>query len=462
MTKIIEYSSKSHALWKSDIDFTWRGDALYWNPTAIRTIDKLSAKCKKKISDVAILRDTKADPDFSDNYNLIELNDIENTSGLVKYRRVTGGSIKSKKVVIQRGDVLFGRLRFYLKNIGISPVDGIGSTEIYPLKVIDDSISKETLFAYLRSRVVSNILILRSQGSNHPRIASEDLKNLPFPELPEDICRNITENVKRANELWMEAEKEFLETEKIFAAIIGQNDYQYPNIYIKYKSEIDPIDRIDSEFWKGMNPFFKDSVPLKNVLEKAFTGRTPTWHEYSNHEGVRILKIRHLSNDGLSWSLRDRDYVNLKFYQANEDIKVRLDDILVASAAHQKAYIGKDISIVDSIPSEIGVAIPSAKLNLLRTNRSKINPYVLLCLMQTKMFYNEIQRVVRGETAELYPVDLLELPVPKKLLQINLPDGIQIEKTLISSYEKKNKAQKIIKDAINVMDKELSWACVAH
>lgn len=459
MTTIVEYSKNAHVLWNSEIDFPKRGDALYWNPLALKTLDKLIEKTNLRVSDIARVRDKKIIPELTELYSLVELDDIDNKSGLVKPRRVYGREINSAKVIFKKGDVLFGRLRFYLKNIGIAPSDGVGSTEIYPLEIKDKSVSPEVLSCYLRSIVVNNILKHRSQGSNHPRISKSDLEDLPFPKLNQETISITQSASKQGQDFFTESLLKFGEVKRRFESYLGSWNKLDKKAYNLWKGNIDSNNRLDAGFWIGENEFFSNSVRLRAVVDTVFTGKTPDWNSYSDYEGVRILKVRHLSNTGLTWNLRNRDYVNQSFYEANSAAEIREGDILIASAAHQKEYIGKDVSIIDEIPNSVGKAIASAKINVIRPNET-INPYVLLELMQSKVFYNEVQRVVRGESAELYGQDILDLPVPKMLLKEDFPLSDEVESQLKDSFAKRRLAQEYMEHATNYINSALEWARV--
>ena len=67
------------------------------------------------------------------NLNYIGMENIEsNTGKLLSY--VDSSEIKSTTFQYDKGDVLYGRLRPYLKKVIIAPFEGCCSTEIYPIK----------------------------------------------------------------------------------------------------------------------------------------------------------------------------------------------------------------------------------------------------------------------------------------------------------------------------------------
>lgn len=456
MDNINEFSNKSHFLWKKDIQFTYRGDALYWNLEAIRTQKKLYDAGATSLSKVANIILDVINPKNGEEYNLIDLADIDGNSGLTKYRTIMGQDIGSNKHRFKKGDVLFGRLRFYLKNIGIAPLDGVGSSEIRPIRSFDENFPQEYLYLFLRSKFVHKILIKRSAGSNHPRISDYDTTNLPILRIPSEIITKLTEEVKTALSIYESAQADFEEAQKILRENIGIPDtYRKKSFtYMIWKNKIEISKSLNVKYWIGEHEFFKDCVRLEDVTENVFQGKTPPWEMYSDTHGVRILKVRHLSNDGLSWDFRDRDYVNPIFYKKNKEASVKTNDILMASAAHQATYIGKDISIVDVLPNEIKKVMAVAELNVIRPRIDKINPFVMLIFMQQELFYNEIQRQITGQTAHLYPDDISQLPIPKQILIENFSESEKIEKFCKSSLEKKRKCRLIIQNCIECLESE--------
>jgi uncharacterized LabA/DUF88 family protein len=106
---------------------------------------------------------------------------------------------------------------------------------------------------------------------------------------------------------------------------------------------------------------------------------------------------------------------------------VRLGDILLASAAHVAKYIGDEIDIIDEIPKTYSHVIASAKLIVIRADSNEINPYVLLLYLRTEDGYRQIQSLIRGQTAEIYDVDLRELRVPKQVIELSKKSGSEIQ-----------------------------------
>lgn len=117
--------------------------------------------------------------------NLIELADIEsNTGRLLNFEKVTS-EVGSNKYQYNQGDVLFAKLRPYLRKVLIAPNDGICTTELLPINGI------QTSNIYIYYTFLSNLIFeqIRQEmhGVNLPRISPKKLAELiiPLPPLSE-------------------------------------------------------------------------------------------------------------------------------------------------------------------------------------------------------------------------------------------------------------------------------------
>jgi type I restriction enzyme S subunit len=85
-------------------------------------------------------------------------------------------------------------------------------------------------------------------------------------------------------------------------------------------------------------------------------------------------------------------------------------DILMCNAAHNKSYIGKDLTFVHS---EAAI-LPSTEVMTIRVDRNQVPASYVRAYLLTKLGYVQIQSTIRGITAHSYPDDmaLLDIYVP--------------------------------------------------
>ena len=113
---------------------------------------------------------------------VIEMEDIEKDTYclLEKHRERTP---KSSKNGFFAGDVLYGKLRPYLKKIVVANEDGFCSTEIIPFNGFGKINPQYLLFCMTSPFMLSNVNQL-TYGMDMPRLGTNDARNLPIPLPP--------------------------------------------------------------------------------------------------------------------------------------------------------------------------------------------------------------------------------------------------------------------------------------
>ncbi len=150
---------------------------------------------KYKFNDIAINSTLKKKPVEDDKYHYIGLEHLD--SGSLQVTRY-GSEIapKGEKLVMKKGDVLFGKRRAYQKKVGIAPFDGIFSAHGMVLRPKEDVVDKDFFPLFINSDYFLDAAIKISVGSLSPTINWGDLKELEF-ELP-----GLDEQRKLAKILW--------------------------------------------------------------------------------------------------------------------------------------------------------------------------------------------------------------------------------------------------------------------
>ena len=87
-------------------------------------------------------------------------------------------------------------------------------------------------------------------------------------------------------------------------------------------------------------------------------------------------------------------------------------DLLFCNAAHNKDYIGREITYCDSRTRGV---VPSTEVMVIRADRSKLPASYVREFLLTEIGYLQIQSTIRGITAHSYPTDVetLYIPMPK-------------------------------------------------
>ena len=110
----------------------------------------------------------------------------------------------------EKGDILFGRRRAYLKKAAVAPCKGICSGDITVIRAKEDKILPELLPFVIQNDIFFDYAVGKSAGSLSPRVKWEHLANYEFNLPP------LEEQKKLAQTLWkivatMESYKKLLE-----------------------------------------------------------------------------------------------------------------------------------------------------------------------------------------------------------------------------------------------------------
>jgi type I restriction enzyme S subunit len=138
----------------------------------------------KRFGEIVLLRSERVDPRRSGTFGFcIELEHIEQATGRLVGSTTTTATSSLKSVFKQR-DVLFGKLRAYLRKYWIAEFDGVCSTEIWVMTPRTDQLTPEYLFQII---TVNHFIVAASTayGTHMPRSDWNVVKNyelrLPSP-----------------------------------------------------------------------------------------------------------------------------------------------------------------------------------------------------------------------------------------------------------------------------------------
>ena len=132
-----------------------------------------------RFEEIAINSKEKKKPTEEDKYTYIGLEHLD--SGSLTVSR-WGSEIApiGEKLVMRKGDVLFGKRRAYQKKVAIAPFNGIFSAHGMVLRPREDVITKEFFPLFISSDYFLDKAIEISVGSLSPTINWSDLKDLRF------------------------------------------------------------------------------------------------------------------------------------------------------------------------------------------------------------------------------------------------------------------------------------------
>lgn len=154
---------------------------------------------KFRFDQIAINSTAKKKPVEEDRFTYLGLEHLD--SGSLKVTRY-GSEVApiGEKLIMRKGDVLFGKRRAYQKKVAIAPFDGIFSAHGMVLRPKENVIDKEFFPLFISSDYFLDAAIKISVGSLSPTINWRDLKELEF-ELPDlDTQRRLAAVLWSMNE----------------------------------------------------------------------------------------------------------------------------------------------------------------------------------------------------------------------------------------------------------------------
>ena len=209
------------------------------------------------------------------------------------------------KLIMRKGDVLFGRRRAYQKKVAIAPFDGIFSAHGMVLRPHTEIISERLFPFFIASDYFLDVAIKISVGSLSPTINWRDLKELTFNIPPLD------EQDALADELWA-----FEETKEAYIELMAATDALVKSQFIEMFGT-----------WKDTNYEVKT---LEDVCEpiKDGTHQTPTYTD-DKDSGFLFLSSKDVTSGRVDWT--HPMYIPAELHEKlYARVSPRLGDILLA------------------------------------------------------------------------------------------------------------------------------------
>ena len=126
----------------------------------------------------------------------LDLKDIEKESGKIIRRVMTNDrKISGEKNIFKKGQILYSKLRPYLKKILIAPDNGVCSSELVPFDMIGNCDNRFIVYV-LKSAYVDFLINSVTYGVKMPRVGTDTMINLLIPLPPLDEQKRIVEKIE--------------------------------------------------------------------------------------------------------------------------------------------------------------------------------------------------------------------------------------------------------------------------
>ena len=249
---------------------------------------------KYKFSEIAYNINQKKMPEPGDEEMYIGLEHLD--SGSLKVKR--WGSdvpITGEKLVMKKGDILFGRRNTYLRRAAIAPHDGIFSAHGMIFRPNTAVIDEDYFPFFISSDYFMNAAIRISVGSLSPTVNWKTLKELEF-DIPDlESQRKSAELLTAANRLKEAYEILLEETDQLvksqFIEMFGNpitNNMQWPTQPLrKVAPEHTPqIPSMDKYWWLNLDMIESYSGI---VIEKVYAERSEIGSSTSTFDDTMVL-----------------------------------------------------------------------------------------------------------------------------------------------------------------------------
>lgn len=379
---------------------------------------------------------TKRDyPD--DEFPYLGLENIESSTGNAIFDITAGKNILSTSRRFQKGNILYSGLRPYLNKVHlVDKENGIGSSELFVMKIKQEEILPEFILAYLLSRLtlIQNRWVLT--GSSYPRLSEDDLKKLkiirPSKSQQDAILRasgfdsrrfgkggeDVDEIIDKCSEKLLEklgievpisAKRYFFKT--------GNNDES--DFYFRFPTEL--RDRLHHFFehpkLEVLDQLKKkyETTALGNILKEPMVkGIQP---EYSEN-GIPVIKTMNLKNHAIDHeNVRN---VSEEFFERckkeHPEAVLKKGDILISATGY--VSMGK----VDMYNRD-DPAIASVDLLILRT-KNDYNASFLVHFLRSPLGQLQFEKWWSGSSGQIH---IYERDMAQFLLPATSDDGLTID-----------------------------------
>lgn len=326
----------------------------------------------------------------------------------------------------------------------------LGIIRVHPEKNIDPYF----LATFLNTRLGRFQTLRESTGNVQLNLFIEKIKTLMVVEVAER--EKIATLTRKAYEKRRDSEICYAEAQRLLEEALGLSklDVAPQLFYERPYSEVEGAARLDAEYacvpdllsvWRS--PYEVRTLGDPTVAKHVNNGATPAASEYGT-EGIPIIKVGNITRHGSVEFGGEYVVPGTKTLKSNKG-RVRPGDVMVLAAAHHVRYIGK-AGLLESWPDSQEKSQAVGELIVVRPG-SAIAGEVLTCYLNAPTIRLQVQRLVRGMSAHLYPNDLKTLPVP--IVETRIQE--QIVAKVRESFSARREAGQLLEEAKAMVERAI-------
>ena len=361
-----------------------------------------------KFENIAFNSTAKKLPEDSDRQHYIGLEHLDSNSLYVS-RWGSDVTPIGEKLLMKKGDILFGKRRAYQRKVGIAPFDGIFSAHGMVLRPKENIMDKDFFPFFIGSDQFMERAIRISVGGLSPTINWKDLKEQVF-DIP-----SLDEQKSLATKLWA-AYKLREEYKRLLAATDEMVKSQF-------------IEMFDS----------MDTTPVGEYVLDSFPGE---WGiEDTNGTGVKIIRTTNFTNSG-KLNLTDVITREIEMKKVNRKRIMKYDTILERSGGTADNPVGRVVLF-----EEDDLYLCNNFTQVLRFK--DIDPR--FAFYSLFYFYQTNKTAIRGMGNKTTGIQNLNM---SKYLGIGIPNAsVEQQKAFTAIAEQADKSKFELKKSIEAIDK---------
>lgn len=305
-----------------------------------------------------------------------------------------------EKLIMKKGDILFGKRRAYQRKVAIAPFDGIFSAHGMVLRPKTDVIDADFFPLFISSDTFMETAMRISVGGLSPTINWKDLKKQEF-ELP-----SLEEQQTIAKKAWAA-----YRLKEAYQRLLVATDEMVKSQFIEWFGDV-------------------EYIPLKNVCLRIgeYGSNTPA----TDYDGsVRYLRITDINDDGsLGNEIVSPSTIEEKYYlQTNDFVFARTGNTVGKTYLHTS-----------------GKMIYAGYLIRYKLDETCVLPKFLLAYTHTSLFWDWVSKMKKvGAQPNISAQQYNELPIPRA--------EIASQQRFVSIAEQADKSKFELKRAIEAIDK---------
>lgn len=371
---------------------------------------------KFRFDQIAINSTAKKKPVEEDRFTYLGLEHLD--SGSLKVTRY-GSEVApiGEKLIMRKGDVLFGKRRAYQKKVAIAPFDGIFSAHGMVLRPKEDVIDKDFFPLFISSDYFLDAAIKISVGSLSPTINWRDLKELEF-ELPD------------------------LDTQRRLAAVLWSMNETMDS----YKELIKATDElVKSQFMEQFKELINNPEACSKIEDECTVFADGDWIESKDQsdEGIRLIQTGNIGNAQYLDKGERARYITEDTFNRLNCTEVKANDILISR-------LPDPVGRACIIPEGLGKCITAVDCTIVRL-RSRILPEYFIAYTLSPFYMMQVAARETGSTRKRISrknLGILKIPVPQIAEQESFASIVrQSDKSkllLQNKYEKINQDRRLL------------------